>query len=106
MLKMSKINGLVATYNDRASSDAEQNSSRNLICKSIEKELDCKRWVSANIFQFLVEGEAWFNDYKCKLIGDENAYEKVVASLTQLGFNYTLESFTGLGETYKHIYKV
>ena len=62
MLKTNKLNGLIATYRDGASSDSEAFTAKRIACKLIEKELGCKRWVSSNIVHALADGEVWFTD--------------------------------------------
>ena len=60
MLKTNKFNGLIATYRDGASTDAEMITAKKVACKLIEKERGCKRWVSSNIVHALADGEVWF----------------------------------------------
>jgi hypothetical protein len=72
LVNLRKLNSLVATYKDSASTEAEKESSRNLVCKMIEKETGCPRWVSANIFDGLVEGEIFINKHKQDTINKWN----------------------------------
>ena len=60
MLKTNKFNGLIATYRDSASTDAEMITAKKIACKLIEKEIGCKRWISSNIVHALADGEVWF----------------------------------------------
>lgn len=98
-MKMQKLNGLIATYNCSASSDNEKDSAYRLVCKMIEKELGCKRWLSSNIFEFLVEGEVGFNGYKietiCKWSNENDVLNNVMNSIRKLGFNCRLDSYHG-----------
>ena len=59
MLKTNKLNGLIATYRDSASTDSEAITAKRIACKLIEKEIGCKRWVSSNIVHALADGEIW-----------------------------------------------
>lgn len=59
MKTLQKIQGLVATYKDSASSMNEQNSSYNLVSKLLQKEFNCDWITSFLVFDFLVEGSCY-----------------------------------------------
>lgn len=106
MLNMRKMNGLVSTFNDSATTEPEQDSAYNLICKAIEKELNCKRWLSANVFQFLAKGEVFFNNVNTHKIGNDNVCDKVLQALTDLGFKYKFETYLVQRDEQKYIVKL
>lgn len=106
MLNMRKINGLVATYNDSASTDAEQSSVYQLVCRAVEKELDCKRWLSANVFHFLAHGEVFFNNVKSESNDNDNPCDKFLAGLTRLGFKYRFETYSHQRNEQRYIVKI
>jgi hypothetical protein len=97
LMKMNKVNGLVATFKDGASSDSEKDSSYNLICKMIEKETGCERWVSANIFNGIIDGEFAINNHMQNTINkwhgtNHDIVEVLSRTIEKLNFKYCVET--------------
>jgi hypothetical protein len=93
LVNLRKLNSLVATYKDNASTEAEKESSRNLICKMIEKETKCERWVSANIFNCIIDGEILVNYHMENTINkwhktNHNIIKVITETISKIGLVY------------------
>lgn len=105
MLKTNKLNGLIATYRDGASTDAEMITAKKIACKLIEKEIGCKRWVSSNIVHALADGEVWFTSCQQEAIikysqepQDTDVVETFAKVVKKLGFSAKIGTKDCYGE--------
>lgn len=96
MSKLNRIKPLVAKFRCNASTENEKDACRTHICKIIEKELNCKLWLSANIFEVFVEGEVWFTSHMINTIekyaGEKDVIKSILKGLEDLGMSCKVEN--------------
>lgn len=86
LMNMNRLNGLIATYKDNASTEAEMLTSYRMACQMIEKEIGCKRWISANLIDFIHDGKVHFNATKIETIQKLNGGEMVMSAFATAVF--------------------
>lgn len=98
MKTTNKFNGLIATYRDGASSDAERIASSKSGSKIIQKELGCKDWVANKIFYLLSDGFLYVNSamvdivvHYCDESKDIDVVSVISENLSKLGLKHTIE---------------
>jgi hypothetical protein len=105
-MKMNKLQGLVATYYDLASSENEFIIAGKLAKKMIVKEINCPLWVASRIVEILGNKDTWLpcaeNMHKHGLL-PTNASEILAKALKDLNIRYTTEDYGFGGISFKQI---
>jgi len=101
MKTLQKIQGLVATYRDAASTRNEQDASYNLVCKLLAKEFKSDWATNFCVFDCLVEGSCYFGVSMTK----QNPYacNNVQTILKRLGIKFNVVEYVEKTQGAEHI---
>lgn len=91
MKTLTKINALIATYTNHASTENEQDSALKLANKILIKQFSCDNLVAMSVVCFIIDAECYFP----KLMLKENPKSCINTQsiLEKLGINFIVENY-------------